>query len=143
LANDILPVGYEGRVRMRLGLNSTDTITLPDADIQDLALEAETIIESKCPGWTAYKLSGGTSWELIQSAAIFQLAAMMCPSMSQRIKLQESDETGYSYRLQEIDWEKKEIELSKKAGANLFLATGEPAMSYSPLGVVSNVPTEI
>jgi len=137
IANVILPTGYEAQVRADMGVT---TSILSDADIQSKATLAEALIKKAVPGYISV-----TDDELVflQSACIAQVCALLCPGMPNRIKVSETSETGYAFKLAEVDWAKKKTEFEREIKDFISLALGGEVVIPCPLGVVVNARTEI
>lgn len=110
------------------------TSVLSDAEIQSKATLAEALIIQKVP--TYADITDSDLLVFLQSATVSQLCALLCPGMPQRIKVAQSDETLFSFKLQSVDWEKKKKEFEGLVSDYIFLATGGEFESFNPLGVV-------
>jgi len=116
------------------------TSILSDTEIQSKAVLAEALIKKAVPTFATIT---GDELTFLQSACIAQVAALLCPGMPNRIKVAETSETGYSYRLQDIDWVKLKVEFAAKISDFTNLATGGEVTFISPIGVVVNDRCEI
>ena len=137
MANKILPTGYETQVQVDMGVSAS---VLPVASIQSKATLAEAIIVQSVPN---YATITGDTLTFLQSACIAQVCVLLCPGMSQRIKISQADETGYSFRLHDTDWDKKKAEFERIVKDMLYMANGEVYAMPSAVGVVSNDRLEI
>lgn len=111
--------------------------------IQSKASLAEALIKQAVPTYAAIVLVIGDNKTFLESACIAQLCALLCPGMPNRIKVSETSETGYAFRLKEVDWEKKKAEFDSLIKDFTNLATGGEMVYFSPLGVVVNDRPEI
>ena len=136
MTNRILPTGYETQVRTDMGVK---TSILPDTDIQSKATLAEAIIIQKVPGYAEIT---GDELTFLQSATVSQLCALLCLGMPNRVKIQQADETLYSFKLQAVDWQAKKKEFEGLVQDYLFLATGSEIEAFNPLGVTRGVRDE-
>lgn len=75
---------YKYSVRTLLGLDREDTITLPDADIDDMAIldMAEIDILSTLPS------TADLTDKRIRLSVIYTVAALLCPSMPSRVEVE-------------------------------------------------------
>lgn len=137
MANAILPTGYETQVRTDMGVT---TSILSDTEIQSKATLAEALIKKAVP---TYADLTGDNLTFLQSACIAQICALLCSGMPSRIKIAETSETGYSYKLQEIDWVKRKVEFEEAIKDMVSMSTGGEAVYFSPIGVVYNDRLEI
>ena len=138
MANVILPTGYEVQVRTDMGV--TESI-LPTTAIQSKATLAEALTKQTVP--TYADITEGDELTFLQSACIAQLCALLCPGMPNRIKVSETSETGYAYKLADVDWLKKKVEFERAKKDYISLATGGEVIMPSVIGVVVNERTEI
>ena len=138
MANVILPTGYETQVQTDMGVT---TSILPDADVQSKATLAEALTKQTVP--TYADITEGDELTFLQSACIAQLCALLCPGMPNRIKVSETSETGYAYKLADVDWLKKKVEFERAKKDFIGLATGGEVIMPSVIGVVVNERTEI
>ena len=136
----ILPCGYEAIVRADMGVSAA---VLSDADIQSRAALAEALIIKAVPNYEDILEGTGTEKAFLQMACIAQVSALLCPGMPNRVKVSETSETGYSYKLQDIDWSKFEVQFGKTVRDMLMLAKGDTGLAFSPLGVVTNDRLEV
>lgn len=137
MANAILPTGYEVQVRTDMGVTIS---ILPDTDIQSKATLSEAFIKKAVP---TYAEIVGDELTFLQSACIAQLCVLLCPGMPNRIKVSETYETGYAYKLADVDWLKKKVEFERAKKDYISLATGGEVIMPSVIGVVVNERTEI
>ena len=117
------------------------TSILPDADIQSRASLAEALTKRAVPNYA--EITTGDELVFLQSACIAQMCALLCTGMPNRIKIAETSETGYSYRLKDVDWEKKKTEFDASVNDFISLATGGETVIPSVIGVVFNDRLEI
>ena len=127
-------------VRSDMGVSVS---VLSDTDIQSKATLAEALTIKAVPDYTDIMEGTGTEKAFLQMACIAQVCALLCPGMPNRVKVSETSETGYSYKLQDIDWSKFEARFGKSVRDMLMLATGETGLAFSPLGVVVNDRLEV
>lgn len=137
MANAILPTGYETQVRTDMGVT---TSILSDSEIQSKATLAEALIKKAVPTYAAIT---GDNLTFLQSACIAQVCALLCSGMPNRIKVSQTSETGYSYKLQDVDWVKRKVEFEASISDFINLSTGGEVVYFSPIGVVSNDRLEI
>jgi len=115
---------------------------LPILDIQSKATLAEALTKKAVPTYAA--ITTGDELVFLQNACVAQVCALLCSGMSNRIKIAETSETGYSYRLKDVDWEKKKTEFETTMRDFVDLATGgEATIPFSLVGVVTNDRIEI
>lgn len=138
MANVILPTGYETQVQTDMGV--TESI-LPTTAIQSKATLAEALTKQTVP--TYADITEGDELTFLQSACIAQLCALLCPGMPNRIKVSETYETGYAYKLADVDWLKKKAEFERAKKDYISFATGGEVIMPSVIGVVVNERTEI
>ncbi len=119
------------------------TSILSDTEIQSKATLAEALIKKAVPTYAVIVAAAGDPLTFLQSACISQVAALLCPGMPNRIKVSQTSETGYSFKLQEVDWVKKKVELEADISNYLNLVGGGEAAYFSPIGVVTNDRLEI
>jgi len=137
IANKILATGYEAQVRVDMGVT---TSILPDADIQSKATLAEALIIKSVPGYASLT---GDDLTFLQSAAIAQVCALLCPGMAQRVKVMQQDETLYSFKIQATNWDRKKREFEGLVREYICIATGQEDVIISPVGVVFNDRLEV
>lgn len=137
MANAILPTGYEATVRTDMGVT---TSVLSDAEIQSKATLAEALIKKAVPTYAALT---GDNLTFLQFACIAQVCVLLCPGMPNRVKTAETSETGYSFKLQEVDWKKQDVMFNASIRDYIGLALGGEVVMPVPLGVVSNARPEI
>jgi len=137
MANAILPTGYEAQVRTDMGVTAS---ILSDAEIQSKAALSEALTKKAVPNYADLT---GDNLTFLQSACIAQICTLLCPGMPNRIKIAETSETGYSYKLTEIDWKKQEVMFQASIKSYLNLAVGGEVVMPSPVGVVVNARPEI
>lgn len=113
---------------------------LSDAEIQSKAALAEALIKKVVPGYADIT---GDNLTFLQSACIAQICVLICPGMPNRIKVSEASETGYSFKLTEIDWTKKKVEFETDIRGYINLALGGEVVMPDVVGVVKNDRTEI
>jgi len=111
--------------------------------IQSKATLAEALIKKAVPTYAAIVTAAGDPLTFLQSACIAQVCALLCPGMPNRIKIAETSETGYAYRLKDVDWAAKKTEFETTAKDFIDLATGGEVTFISPIGVVVNDRLEI
>jgi len=115
---------------------------LPTADIQSKATLAEALTKKAVPTYAT--ITTGDELVFLQNACVAQVCALLCSGMSNRIKIAETSETGYSYRLKDVDWAKKKTDFENDAKDFIDLATGgETVIPLSLVGVVTNDRIEI
>jgi len=118
------------------------TSILSDTEVQSQATLAEALTKKAVPTYAA--ITTGDELVFLQNACIAQVCALLCSGMSNRIKIAETSETGYSYRLKDVDWEKKKTDFETTAKDFVDLVTGgEVALPFSLVGVVTNDRIEI
>ena len=137
MPNVILPTGYETQVQTDMGVTES---VLPATAIQSKAALAEALIKQMVP---AYADITGDALIFLQSACIARLCALLCPGMPQRLKVQQTDETGYSFRLASVDWRQKQAEFESSVKDYISLALGGEIEMWSAVGVVNNDRLEI
>lgn len=116
------------------------TSILSDAEIQSKAALAEALIKKSVPN---YAEKTGDELVFLQSACISQVCTLLCPGMPNRVKVSETSETGYAYRLKDVDWEKKKSEFEDFVKNYISLATGGEIVIPGVIGVVVNDRCEI
>lgn len=117
--------------------------TLPDTEIQSQAVLAEAFIKNAVSTYATIVTAGGDNKVFLESAAIAQICALLCPGMPNRIKTSETSESGYAYKLESTDWTVKKKEFEGLIKNYTYFATGETYDMRSPLGVVTNDRPEI
>lgn len=137
MANAILPTGYEAQVRTDMGVT---TSILSDVEIQSKAALSEALTKTAVP---EYANLTGDNLIFLQAACVAQVCTLLCPGMPNRIKIGETSETGYSYKLMEVDWKKQEVMFQASTKDYLSLALGGEVTMPSPIGVVANDRPEI
>jgi len=112
--------------------------------IDSKASLAEALIKKAVPTYAAIVTAAGDPLTFLQSACIAQVCALLCPGMPNRIKITETSETGYAYRLKDVDWivKKTEFENTVKDFIDLALES-EVGIPYSLVGVVTNTRLEL
>jgi len=113
---------------------------LPDADIQSKSILAEALLKKSVP---TYATITGDELVFLQNACIAQACSLLCTGMPNRIKIAETSETGYSYRLKDVDWEKKKTKFDASINDFISLATGGETIIPSMIGVVFNDRIEV
>lgn len=119
---------------MQTDMGVTESI-LPTTAIQSKATLSEAFIKKAVP---TYAEITGDELTFLQSACIAQVCALLCPGMPQRIKVSQADETGYSFKIAEVDWDKKKVGFEGNVKDFISLATGGEVVIPSVLGVVKN-----
>jgi len=114
---------------------------LSDTEVQSQAPLAEALTKKAVPTYAT--ITTGDELVFLQNACIAQLCALLCSGMSNRIKIAETSETGYSYRLKDVDWKAKKTDFEGTAKDFIDLATGGEVTFISPIGVVVNDRCEI
>lgn len=135
--NAILPIGYEAQVQTDMGVTES---VLPTTAIKSKATLAEAIIKRMVP---SYATITGDALIFLQSACIAQVCVLFCPGMPQRLKIAQTDETGYSFRLASVDWRQKQAEFEVSVKDYINLALGGEIEMWTPVGVVNNDRLEI
>jgi len=112
--------------------------------IQSKATLAEALIKKAVTDYAAIVTAAGDPLAFLQSACIAQVCALLCPGMPNRIKVSETSETGYAYRLKDVDWSAKKTEFENTMKDFIDLTTGgETVIPFSLVGVVTNTRLEI
>lgn len=120
------------------------TSILSDTVIQSKAVLAEALIKKAVTTYADIITAGSDTATFLESACIAQLGVLLCPGMPNRIKTSETSETGYSYKLQDIDWVKRKNEMEELMQSYIDLATGGTVeVPFSLVGVVNNTRIEI
>lgn len=135
MLNKILPEGYEEQVRTDIGVTKS---VLPDLDIQSKSTLAEALIIRTVLNYQEIMDANGVEKIFLQSATIAQVCSLLCLGMPQRVKVQQQDETLYSYRIQSTDWKAKKAEFDGMVSDYISLTLGDDFITYSLLGVVKN-----
>lgn len=133
--NKILPIGYEEQVRIDMGVTKS---VLPDEDIQSKATLAETLIARIVPNYPEILDADGAEKVLLEAAVVAQVCSLLCFGMSQRVKIQQQDETLYAYRIQATDWKAKKAEFDVMVSDYISQAVGDDFITCTLLGVVKN-----
>jgi len=112
--------------------------------IDSKASLAEALIKKAVTDYAAIVIAAGDPLTFLQSACIAQVCALLCTGMPNRIKVSETSETGYAYRLQDIDWVKKKVEFETDIKDFIDLALeSEIEVPFSLVGVVTNTRLEL
>lgn len=127
-------------MQVQTDMGVTESI-LSTTAIQSKATLAEALIKQAVPTYAA--ITTGDELVFLQSACIAQVCTLLCPGMPNRIKIAETSETGYSFRLKDVDWVAKKTEFEATIKDFIDLATGGEATFISPIGVVVNDRTEV
>ena len=135
--NAILPIGYETQVQTDMGVTAS---ILSTTAIQSKATLAEALLKKAVP---TYAEITGDELVFLQSACIAQLCALLCPGMSNRVKVAQQDETLYSFKIQSTNWDRKKREFESMVSNYISLAIGQEATVVSLVGVVFNDRLEI
>jgi len=135
LPNKILPEGYENQVRIDLGVTQS---VLSDTDIQSKATLAEALIIRSVPNYQEILEGNDDRKTFLQSAVIAKVCSLLCSGMSQRVKVQQQDETLYAYRIQSIDWKAKKAEFEEMVTGYIGMVLGNELTTHTLLGVVKN-----
>ena len=139
MANVILPTGYEATVRTNMGVT---TSILSDTEVQSQAPLAEALTKKAVPTYAA--ITTGDELVFLQNACVAQVCALLCSGMPNRIKISQTSETGFAFRLKETDWAAKKTEFENDVKDFIDLATGGVVViPFSLVGVVTNDRIEI
>lgn len=127
-------------MQVQTDMGVTESI-LSTTAIQSKATLAEALIKQAVPTYAA--ITTGDELVFLQSACIAQVCTLLCPGMPNRIKIAETSETGYSFRLKDVDWVAKKAEFEATIKDFIDLATGDTVTFVSLIGVVVNDRCEI
>lgn len=112
--------------------------------IQSKAALAEAMIKKAVTTYATIVTAAGDPLVFLQSACVAKICALLCPGMPNRIKIAETSETGYAYRLKDVDWAIKKTEFEDTMKDFIDLATGgATVLPFSFIGVVTNDRIEI
>ena len=127
---------------MQTDMGVTESI-LSTTAIQSKATLAEALLKKAVTTYAAIVTATGDPLVFLQSACIAQVCALLCPGMPNRIKVSEASETGYSFKLDAIDWDKKKVEFEASIRDYINLALGGEIAMPSIIGVVTNTRLEL
>lgn len=119
---------YHDEVRARLG---TDVGVIPDTDIDAPSVlpVAESLVVSRVPNYASL-LADDQS--LVYAAAILVIAAVLAPSMSNRVKLSEGD-SDYKYEMQKVNWPQRKTELMGEAYSLMDLISTQTTVDLTQM----------
>jgi len=117
---------------------------LSTTSIQSKATLAEALTKKAVTTYAAIITAAGDPLVFLQSACVAQVCALLCPGMPNRIKISQTSETGFAFRLKEVDWAAKKTEFENTMKDFIDLTTGgETVIPFSLVGVVTNTRLEI
>lgn len=127
-------------MQVQTDMGVTESI-LPTTAIQSKATLAEALIKKAVPTYAS--ITTGDELVFLQSACIVQVCVLLCPGMPNRIKVSETSETGYAYRLKDVDWDKKRKDFEDSVKSFISLAVGNEIIMPDVIGVVTNDRLEV
>ena len=127
---------------MQTDMGVTESI-LSTTAIQSKATLAEALLKKAVTTYAAIVTAAGDPLVFLQSACVAQVCALLCPGMPNRIKVSEASETGYSFKLDSINWDKKKVEFEASIRDYINLALGGEIAMPSIIGVVTNTRLEL